>query len=390
MQRAPRQAAKQPLGNTADLASRAQKARKSKHRYELQATARRLLPNLHRIQSCHRRPAHGQIYASIETNGNRSRLAGIHTCDNIVCPVCAPKIAMRHAKELAAAAAAAYAKGWKILHVTYTLSHHRGEALHNVLANITDARRKYFLAGRAWQKIKMRLAIEGSARSLEVTYGENGWHPHFHELLFISGQTDPDLETTLRNQWLRAVSKVGGHADFEHGLKVEEGHQYISEYLNKFGRLPSEGGSSVEMELSHGHTKVARKEGQTPFAMLESAHEGDEQAGQKYAEYACAIAGKAIIRWSCGLREILGLEVGQIDSCSLDEEQPFAQVAALSWLALKKCSTLSLFPAVLMAATAGFDTLEMLLDDYDLVPDKDIPKLFVPRSFIDVAYNRHV
>jgi len=376
-----------PLGNNADFASRTKKADQKKIRFQLQKAARKILPDNHRIQSCHRTTAYGTIYATIETNGERSRLAGVHTCDSAVCPVCAPKIAMRHAKELAAACTAAYAKGWRVLHVTYTLSHHRGESLDNVLESIANARRKYFLAGRTWQEIKMRLAIEGSARALEVTHGENGWHPHFHELLFISGETDLDLEITLKNHWLRAVSKVGGHADFEHGVKVEEGSERISDYINKFGRLPEEGGHSVEMELSHGHSKIARKGGKTPFALLESASQGNAHAARLFSEYAACMAGRSLIRWSKGLREALALqtEVSEGDAVS---EDVFVEVAALSWQALMEISNDSLFPAVLAAADAGFAVLKTLLDLYDIVEDPDYPRLFVPRRYLQVAINR--
>jgi len=390
MQRAPVSAAKQPLGNTADLASRAQKAKKQRRRYELQAAARAILPKFHRIQSCHRRAAHGATYATVESNGDRARLANVHTCDcGYACPVCAPKVAMRHATELAAAVTAAYAKGWKVIHVTYTLSHHKGESLEHVISSITDARRKYFLAGRGYQSIKDKAGIQGSARALETTHGQNGWHPHFHELLFLAGEISDDFEAQLKTRWRTAVEKVGGYADEEHGLKIEEGHQHISEYLNKFGRLPEEGGHSIEMELSHGYTKTARGEGKTPFALLAAASDGDEEAAKLFSEYAAVMSGRALIRWSKGLREALGL-LEQGEPVCDDQAECFTQVAALSWQALKKISTLSLFPAVLLAATAGFEVLVELLDDYDLVPDSAIPKLFVPRSFIDVAYNRRV
>lgn len=390
MQRAPVSAAKQPLGNTADLASRAEKAKKQKRRYELQATARAILPKFHRIQSCHRRAAHGATYATVESNGERSRLANVHTCDcGYACPVCAPKVAMRHATELAAACTAAYAKGWRVLHVTYTLAHNASVSLDEVLSSIAGARRKYFLAGRGYQAIKAQAGIEGTARALETTYGKNGWHPHFHELVFISGTPPDNFEAQLKERWIEAVSKVGGTADYEHGLTVQEGSQHISEYLNKFGSLPAAGGHSVEMELSHGYAKIARREGKTPFALLDAASDGDEEAAKLFSEYAAVMSGRALIRWSKGLREALGL-LEQSEPVCDDQTECFAEVAALGWQALKKISTLSLFPAVLMAATAGFEVLVELLDDYDLVPDVDIPRLFVPRSYIDVGYNRHV
>lgn len=380
-------AQRQPLGNNADFASRTKKADQKKKRFQLQKAARKILPNKHRIQSCHRTTAYGTIYATIETNGERSRLAGVHTCDSAVCPVCAPKIAMQHAKELAAACTAAYAKGWRVLHITYTLSHHKGESLEHVLSSIASARRKYFTAGRGYQSVKKQAGIEGSARSLESTVGANGWHPHFHELLFCSGEIPDDFEAQLKTLWGAAVAKVGGYADEQHGLVVEEGSERISDYLNKFGRLPEEGGHSVEMELSHGHSKIARKGGKTPFALLDAASKGDDNAARLFCEYAACMAGRSLIRWSKGLREALDLSLQDSESADLSEDV-FVEVAALSWQALMEISNDSLFPAVLAAADAGFAVLKTLLDLYDIVEDPDYPRLFVPRRYLQVAINR--
>lgn len=290
---------------------------------------------------------------------------------------------MRHATELAAAVTAAYAKGWRVLHVTYTLAHNASVSLDEVLSSIAGARRKYFLAGRGYQTIKTQAGIEGTARALETTYGKNGWHPHFHELVFVSRTPPDNFEAQLKERWIEAVSKVGGTADYEHGLTVQEGSQHISEYLNKFGSLPAAGGHSIEMELSHGYSKVARKEGKTPFALLDAASEGDADAARLFCEYALAMAGRALIRWSKGLREALDIPEKVSDGDDLSGDV-YVTVAALGWHALKRISTLSLFPAVLMAATAGFEVLVELLDDYDIVPDIDMPHLFVLRSSLAI------
>ena len=373
------------LGNNRDFASRTQ-ARANKRRYQLQRTARELLPDNKGLHMCMRRTAHGVAYPTIESNGERSRLVGVHRCkQGAVCPVCAPKIAMAHAKELAAATSAAYAKGWRVLHITYTLSHHKGESLEKVLSSIANARRK-FLSGRGFQSIKLACGIEGAARSLEVTHGHvSGWHPHFHELLFVSGEPQTDLEHTLKTRWVEIVTKSGAFADYEHGLKLEEGHAAISEYLNKFGRLPMEGGHSVEMELSHGYSKKARKEGKTPFALLDSAYEGDDRDSALFVEYATAMRGKALIRWSKGLRKVLQLE-DESTASEDDTEATFVEVASLSRAALIEISDNALLPAVLTAATAGYDVLTALLDCYAIIPHPGIPRLFIPERDIGSVY----
>lgn len=379
-------AQRQPLGNNRNLASGRSKTDEQRRRYRLQATARDLLPNNKGIHQCMRRAARGVSFPTIETNGEKSRLTGVHRCkQGAICPVCAPKIAMAHAKELAAACAAAYAKGWRVLHITYTLSHHQGESLEYVLSNLSLARRKYFLAGRGYQSIKAAVGIEGSARATETTHGENGWHPHYHELLFVSGDIPDDFEETLSKRWILAVEKVGGIATPEHGLKLEEGSERISDYLNKFGRLPIEGGHSVEMELSHGYSKIARREGKTPFALLEAARGGDERSAALFVEFAAAMESKALIRWSKGLRERLEIN-SQDELATCGDENPFQEVAALSRAALIEISDNALLPAVLKAATAGYDVLVALLDCYEIVPHPTIDRLFIPLRDIDFVY----
>jgi len=365
------------LGNKGNLASRAEKTDQWRKRFRLLNTARELLPDHKSIQCCMKHMQRGVETATIESNGDKARITGVHRCNyGYICPVCAPKIAMSHARELAAACAAAYAKGWKVYHITYTLSHHEGASLDETLKKITDARRKYFLAGRGYQEIKEIAGIQGSARALETTHGANGWHPHFHELLFISGELPLDFEATMSNRWLAAVSRVGGHADQKHGLRVETGSQKISEYLNKFGQLPIEGGHSVEMELSHGHTKIARKGGASPFALLDSARSGNENSGLLFREYARAMRGKAVIRWSKGLREVLGVAI--LDTEAPDGEMDaYVPVAALSKLAMIEIAREALLPSVLTAAVAGYPVLVEFLSLYDINPHPRIGGLFI-------------
>jgi len=365
------------LGNKGSLASRTEKDAQWKKRYQLQATARRLLPEHKSLQCCLRQMKRGTAHATIESNGDVAKLSGVHRCNyGYICPVCAPKIAMAHARELAAACAAAYAKGWRVIHVTYTLSHNKQQSLEGVLSCLSDARRKYFLGGRWYQGIKEQCQIQGSARALECTVGHNGWHPHYHELLFIAGDIPADFEATLQARWVYSVQKVGGIASMENGLHIEEGSQKISEYLNKFGQLPESGGHSVEMELSHGHTKIARKGGSTPFALLEAARQGQERAGRLFVEYSRAMYGRAIIRWSKGLREILGIVEREQLADSGDDSQ-FVEVAALSRDALIEISDNCLLPAVLTAAVAGFPVLREFLAMYDINPHPRVAGLFI-------------
>lgn len=47
-------------------------------------------------------------------------------------------------------------------------------------------------------------------RSLEVTHGENGWHPHTHELFFVLDDIDEDkFASDVRSMWWNFCLSVG-------------------------------------------------------------------------------------------------------------------------------------------------------------------------------------
>ena len=46
-------------------------------------------------------------------------------------------------------------------------------------------------AGRTWRDAKKDFGVRGFVRAWEVTHGPNGWHCHYHVLLFLARPLTP-------------------------------------------------------------------------------------------------------------------------------------------------------------------------------------------------------
>jgi hypothetical protein len=104
--------------------------------------------------------------------------------------------------------------------LTLTARHHQKESLERVLARVNDAAKR-LLAGRMgerWRNLGMELVV----KSLEVTYGSNGWHPHLHLVVAFSplplGLAMPpesqvlQLMSSMETAWLGMVDAERGPA----------------------------------------------------------------------------------------------------------------------------------------------------------------------------------
>lgn len=252
------------------------------------------------------------------------------------CPVCSFRETEADKKEINLAYAAARAKGFTVVMVTYTQRHSQADKL-SFLMNVNAEARRLMKSGSrydgdTWASLKQRYGMLGGIINLETTYGVNAWHPHNHELIFI----DPtkaesvnldDMYEDFSARWQHAVKLFGGDCDREHGVKIITGDAAVAEYIAKFGREPR-GKWSLASEMTKSQFKKAQKEGRTPFDLLHDYHvDGDKQAGALFVEFAREFAGKAHIRWSQGLRDLLDMdnfepEFAETDETKQAQEQP--------------------------------------------------------------------
>lgn len=179
--------------------------------------------------------------------------------------------------------------------LTLTARHDRSQSLDSLLDALTGA-----WAGV--QKRRAGLALRdlcvGWIRALEVTDGENGWHPHFHFLLLL----DPSRGAS-RPRVAEVVEQVGA--------------AWSELVLRRLGSSPSlERGSDLvwlgrDSKASRYVSKVAKevtlsdtKSGRDPFALLDDATAAN---AARFVSFAEAIKGRQAIAWSRGLRDRLGL-----------------------------------------------------------------------------------
>lgn len=309
--------------------------------YDLQWSARKLRRGF-RVSKCHSWAVPNEHIKVLHSEDHgKAFYGGLQVCGSVwECPVCASKISERRRAELQAAMAFHRASGGYVLLLTLTNPHQYGDDLSLQLKRQAKALDS-FRRNRAGRKFFDGLGVVGSIRSLEVTHGANGWHPHFHILLFCrlpAGVGSPAvpaqagaaggptitvgksfLEFAKRQAyaiWLDCCLKAGLAApSFRHGVDLQDG-SYAERYVSKWG---------LESEMTKGHIKKGKEGGRTPFDLLRNYRDGDKKSGALFVEYCNAFKGKRQLVWSNGLKAMFAI-ADLNDEELIAEEQARAQV----------------------------------------------------------------
>lgn len=337
-----------PLGNNTKSSTPSQSSPKSRgralraERYQIQSIARKIIRqegvaarlefplNYHRTAKC-RHIAVGRVgvYKALEYDG--AFYAGLAVCGSVwACPICTAKIQERRREEVAQAIDWAYLNGKKCVMVTLTFPHTEFDDLAVLFEKQADALKR-LRSGNTWTKFKDLIGFEGLIRSLELTIGANGWHPHTHEIWIVS--KDADVEMMLQKileRWENACIKAGLlNPKNVHKIEYFRAHAVdihdnasTGEYLAKQDDSRHWGADS---ELVRGNSK----RGKHPFSLLPLfeigiqtddplVREAGMKAGKKFAEYIDATKGKRQMFWTHGLKERVG--INEVDDETLAEE----------------------------------------------------------------------
>ncbi|MFJ2194191.1 protein rep [Kitasatospora sp. NPDC087861] len=125
----------------------------------------------------------------------RSHASGLTTCKSIwACPVCQAVIRAERANDISEGAARHVANGGTAYLVTLTARHYKRHALEDLRKAMSRAY-KALISGAQWagdptrgrEGERARMGVLGVMRSVEVTWGENGWHPHLHLVVLLGG-----------------------------------------------------------------------------------------------------------------------------------------------------------------------------------------------------------
>jgi len=284
-------------------------------RFSLQSAARELLPR-ERVCKCLRVPIPTATTIDVYHSAKfaTAHLGGVQICASVwCCPVCSAKVTERRRVELAGGVGfwRSEAGGFLLL-VTYTLRHSLGDSLAAVLSPLLagfDA----LHAGRWWVDFSAKHRIYGKVRSLEVTYGASGWHPHIHTLYFLGSGDLPAVnafELALKERWSYLLQKQGRDASWEHGVDVRISDEDIAEYIAKYAK---EKEWTIEHEMTKAPAKIGKIGGRTAFQLLKDYSEGDSASGRLFIQYAVSFKGKSQLHWSKGLRSLLQMDIQQSD-----------------------------------------------------------------------------
>lgn len=251
--------------------------------------------------------AGGSVSLRVHVGTGRPSFGNLARCNSPwECPVCAPRVQAGRAEELRALNDAHTAAGGTLWMATLTLPHNEGDALKPLRTHVAKAWTA-IKTGAPWQRWKARLRLVGDVRALEVTHGLNGWHPHLHAALYLSGSIDAEtvaaFEQWLYGRWCavlqrrtRAAGRVWRMPSREHGVKVQPLAK--ADYLAKMG---------LAAETASAWTKEGRAGHRTPFQILRdvtlgAAGEAHTRDMKLWRQWARGIKGARQLIYSRGLR----------------------------------------------------------------------------------------
>jgi hypothetical protein len=170
------------------------------------------------------------------------------------------------------------------------------------------------LTGDRWYLERAALGIVGTIRTLEITHGQNGWHPHLHVLVLTSSPLDNTARAQLTDymwsRWSGFLDRRG-----HHGTTRERG--IITVPVRSPGdvaRYMSKVYDTVHLEMTRSDLK--RGGGRNPFKILAELVEAgshDPMTGEVnrdlllWREYERATWGVQFITWSAGLKQRFGI-----------------------------------------------------------------------------------
>lgn len=280
----------------------------------------------------------------VSTESNISYVRGItgnnyftnlqHCASYWVCPVCAGKVARERTDEIYLALKEYLNQGYEIYFGALTLPHYQSEGLkenmeilikgfdwvkeHRAVKNILPKKTEVGEDGKEKSILESLIYL----RSLEITFGVNGWHPHLHPIFILPkglGETYINQFRKYYLSWLEKKQKLTVHAErravnFElWDKKIET----LSDYLCKW---------SISNEVGNGQSKKSKTaSGFTPFQILELIAEKKtwdlkQDPETVFKQYARIIKGRRMLQSSRGFFEMVNVEVKTDEEIVKDDE----------------------------------------------------------------------
>lgn len=299
--------------------------------------AAKLAGTADRLAKCCRVPLGDHVKVHHSSKTGAASYSNLTTCGSVwCCRVCSAKVSERRRQELGTGLDQWTKTGGRVWLLTLTYPHKVGDPLPDSLGAFTKARGKLW-KGRAAQDDGQAWKLSGHVTALEVTVGKSGWHPHAHILLFLDSGSKADLgqvAARLQSRWQKVCIKAGlldtaneaqMHGFSRNGLDLREGAE-AANYVSKFG-VDEKAGWDLSCELTKAHLKRGKGNNVTPWDLLRLyLADGDLDAAALFADYAAAFKGKQQLRYSPGLRKLLGVDEQEKTDEELAQEKGEADV----------------------------------------------------------------
>lgn len=286
--------------------------------------------NVHRTILCHAARSYQaeNIKLKLSTNKNKSKasLSGLQTCGNpFSCPVCGPRIRVQRAKEIKKAIAWAKEEKHAPIMLTVTAAHSYGMRLQEFKRRFKTAWRK-FAQSTVWRRLRKMLGIKHNIKATEITRTwENGWHYHYHGLLFVPNAVlmqldDKELEnwkSEVSEQWIKCLKNAGLTGIAPYACNIVSHAGVGAEYLTKLGL--EDDTANVEYELTSGKQK---NKSRGIMRILRDAGNGSKEDIDLYIEFVEAMQGEFFIFWSDGFKKKVGADDISDEEISSQEDKP--------------------------------------------------------------------
>lgn len=309
---------------------------------------------LGRVRACGRCRRKDVQQVRVRGSEHGPGLTGLQQCGMVwICPVCSSRIWAERCLEIGLVASAHVGQGGRVAMVTFTTRHRFADRLDGLVKHLRSGWRAVW-DGKAGKELRQDLQLVGYVRVLEINYGANGWHPHYHlALLLPPGMSQERIEGLLVpafDRWSRAVVRSGGRLPLRQAQDVRlfgpQDVDRLAEYLTEAffkgapqaaptdrgrteGRPQSVGAAADALGLALGRemTQAARKAARSRLGtrphwrLLDDVIDlGDADALDLWHEMERATKNVRGIVWSKGLRALYGLGAERTDQEIVDEE----------------------------------------------------------------------
>ena len=267
----------------------------------------------------------GRISLVVSDKG-KARFVGVARSNNIrLDPVDAQKVIYKRRLEIQRALVWGYDNGFIPVMMTLTIFHDwTWQPLTKLIAVLRKSYEDLF-GHKIGGKLKKAIGFQYRIFRMEETLDkENGWHPHYHIVLFVPKDNLrilSDLEPTLKDRWSRLVQKhyrnfVGDEVPESYLSALYERGLYLSRYSKgKFkGQLYQVDNSKYLAKIMgcdfaevYGGdkevTNVLQKNSMIPFDLLRGSVTAEKV--DLWNEYAIATKGLSCFRFTSGFKAII-------------------------------------------------------------------------------------